>query len=130
MLAKQKFAARENKVSDAITDSWALRFKKMTPDQQLLTEKFVDTILFEGQMGTLRRDSIITSSGVTSSQIRTFNLTPVQSSSTASGFPFSDRTNTSTPVQNICHSSNPSLTDSDISQSRISNFFSSFTEET
>lgn len=102
----------------------------MTPQQRLLCEKFVDDIMFEGQMGTLNRNSVQINSGIiTPISFRSVSSTPVQNTSNASSFILTDTNNRSTPVQNISHATNISLSDSDVSQSQISKFFSSFNDD-
>jgi len=38
--------------------AWAVELQKMEPQQQLFAKMAINNILFEGQMGTLRRDSV------------------------------------------------------------------------
>lgn len=38
---------------------YAAKLRKMTPEQQLYADRFINDILFEGQLGNLHRDSII-----------------------------------------------------------------------
>ena len=44
--------------SDKIAAAWAVELRKMDPQQQLFAKKAINEILFEGQMGTLHRNSI------------------------------------------------------------------------
>ncbi|XP_055625146.1 uncharacterized protein LOC129777318 [Toxorhynchites rutilus septentrionalis] len=44
---------------DTIAAAWGVELKKMEPIQQMLAKKFINEILFEGQMGTLHRDSVV-----------------------------------------------------------------------
>ncbi|KAF5277911.1 hypothetical protein FQA39_LY06063 [Lamprigera yunnana] len=43
---------------DKIGSAWAVELEKMMSQQQMFAKKAIDDILFEGQMGTLRRDSV------------------------------------------------------------------------
>jgi len=38
--------------------TWVAELSKMAPDQLLFAKKAINDVLFEGQMGTLRRDSV------------------------------------------------------------------------
>ncbi|KAF7269012.1 hypothetical protein GWI33_017933 [Rhynchophorus ferrugineus] len=54
--------------SDKIAAAWAVELRKMDPQQQLFAKKAISDILFEGQMGTLHRNSVeINSSRVSTS---------------------------------------------------------------
>ncbi|XP_023294757.2 uncharacterized protein LOC111677794 [Lucilia cuprina] len=44
---------------DKIIESWAVKFKNMSPKQRLYADKFINEILFEGQLGMLHRNSMI-----------------------------------------------------------------------
>lgn len=44
--------------SDKIAAAWAVELRKMDPQQQLFAKKAISDILFEGQMGTLHRNSV------------------------------------------------------------------------
>lgn len=57
-LASKRFAGNKSKKLLAITNPWGVKFVRMTNDQRILCEKFVEDILFEGQMGTLYRHSV------------------------------------------------------------------------
>lgn len=48
-------------VSDDIhlATTWTKDIKTMAPEQQILTKKFINDIIFEGLMGTLHRNSVI-----------------------------------------------------------------------
>lgn len=43
---------------DKVAEGWALKLKKMTVTQRAYAEKFINEILFEGQMGTLHRNAM------------------------------------------------------------------------
>ncbi|KAF5294604.1 hypothetical protein FQA39_LY13363 [Lamprigera yunnana] len=43
---------------DKIASAWAVKLRKMKPQQQLFAKKAINDILFEGQMGSLHRDSL------------------------------------------------------------------------
>lgn len=114
-IATKRFASKEKNKSTAITDSWAVKLERMNPQQRILCEKFVDDIMFEGQMGTLHRNSV---------KINTDNI--ILTPSTTATF----KSNSSTPVQYTSDLTNVSFSESDMSQSQsqISNFFASFTD--
>ncbi|XP_037820473.1 uncharacterized protein LOC119609672 [Lucilia sericata] len=44
---------------DKIIESWAVKFKNMSPTQRLYADKFINEILFEGQLGMLHRNSMM-----------------------------------------------------------------------
>ena len=44
--------------SDILAAAWAVELRKMDPQQQLFAKKAINEILFEGQMGTLHRNSV------------------------------------------------------------------------
>jgi hypothetical protein len=43
---------------EKIASAWVVELQKMEPQQQLFAKKAINDILFEGQMGTLRRHSV------------------------------------------------------------------------
>ena len=43
---------------EKIAAAWAVELKKMDPHQQLFAKKAINDIIFEGQMGTLHRNSV------------------------------------------------------------------------
>ncbi|KAL7634493.1 UNVERIFIED_CONTAM: hypothetical protein RMT77_014870 [Armadillidium vulgare] len=46
-------------IHDHIATAWAKELEVMAPDQQVYAKKFINEILFEGQMGTLHRHSVV-----------------------------------------------------------------------
>lgn len=44
--------------SDKIAAAWAVELRKMDPQQQLFAKKAINDVIFEGQMGTLHRNSV------------------------------------------------------------------------
>ncbi|XP_067627004.1 uncharacterized protein [Eurosta solidaginis] len=62
-IASKRVGPKEKSYSEAITYLWAVKLDRMTPQQRILCEKFVADILFEGQMGTLHRNSLQINAG-------------------------------------------------------------------
>lgn len=56
--AQKKRILKKKSSLAKITAAWAIELEKMQPDQQLFAKKGIKNILFEGQLGTLRKDSI------------------------------------------------------------------------
>jgi len=57
LLARQRLQQPQSEF-EKITSAWAVEHKKIEPQQQLFAKKAINDILFEGQMGTLRRGSV------------------------------------------------------------------------
>ncbi|XP_018026499.1 uncharacterized protein LOC108681929 [Hyalella azteca] len=57
-----KFASERHQQTqddyDKIAAAWAVELRRMDPQQQLFAKKAINDILFEGQMGTLHRNSV------------------------------------------------------------------------
>lgn len=98
LLAKKKLQQPASDY-DKIAAAWAVELQKMEPLQQLFAKKAINEILFEGQMGTLRRDSV---------QINSLRI--------SSGTPYSS---TSTQLSPIIYTEQPHNSD-------ISQFFSNY----
>jgi hypothetical protein len=56
-LARKRLQQPQNEF-EKIASAWAVELQKMEPQQQLFPKKAINDILYEGQMGTLRRDSL------------------------------------------------------------------------
>lgn len=97
-IASQRFVQSEN---TQITDAWCVKLDRMVPEQRLLAEKFVEDILFEGQLGTLNRNSVVINEPATAGAFKSISSTPL-----------------------LTINNNSDMSDSDISQ-----FFSSFKHE-
>ncbi|XP_053953829.1 uncharacterized protein LOC128860368 [Anastrepha ludens] len=117
-IATKRFSSKDRNKTTIITDSWAVKLERMAPHQRILCEKFVEGILFEGQMGTLHRNSLQINAG----------YHPIPSAISHTGAPTpTSRSNTSTPLEFHSHSSNSVNNDSESSES-ITQFFSTFTD--
>ncbi|XP_054747168.1 uncharacterized protein LOC129252984 [Anastrepha obliqua] len=103
-IATKRFSSKDRNKTTVITDSWAVKLERMAPNQRILCEKFVEDILFEGQMGTLHRNSLQINAG----------YHPIPSATSHTGAPTpTSRSNNSTPLEFHSHSSNSSNNDSE-----------------
>ncbi|XP_050091698.1 uncharacterized protein LOC126575176 [Anopheles aquasalis] len=57
VLACERLSTRPSE-SHMLARAWRTDYEKLSPDQQLYAKKFISDILFEGQLGTLHRNSI------------------------------------------------------------------------
>ncbi|XP_017483403.1 PREDICTED: uncharacterized protein LOC108372264 [Rhagoletis zephyria] len=125
-IASKRFAGKENSTSTAITNSWAVKLDRMATEQRILCEKFVEDIMFEGQMGTLTRNSVKINAAASHPIPVTFSRTssPIVQYSSTSSTPAGYESNSITPV----HFSSNDFVDGNVSTQSISDFFSSFTD--
>lgn len=112
----------------ALAKTWADELSKMSPNQQLFAKKGINDILFEGQMGTLRRDS------VKINQMQQFISRPGTPYNSASGSSYNDN-RPDTPYSTVSEPSysrfseisNPTpLQAPDESSSALAHYFCSF----
>ncbi|RUM45878.1 MAG: hypothetical protein DSY80_02860 [Desulfocapsa sp.] len=112
----------------ALAKTWAHELSKMSPIQQLFAKKAINDILFEGQMGTLRRDS------VQINQMQQFISRPGTPYSSASGSSYNDN-RPDTPYSTVSEPSysrlsvisNPTPFQApDESSNALAHYFSSF----
>ncbi|XP_022201818.2 uncharacterized protein LOC111058586 [Nilaparvata lugens] len=57
-LTPQRYLHEPQDDIDKIAAAWAAELRKMDPQQQLFAKKAINDIIFEGQMGTLHRNSV------------------------------------------------------------------------
>lgn len=62
---------------EKIALAWAVELQKMQPQQQLFAKKAINEILFEGQMGTLQRDSVQINLSRTSTPYSSVHPSPI-----------------------------------------------------
>jgi hypothetical protein len=76
-LARQRLQQPQSEFGK-IASAWAVELQKMELQQQLFAKKAINDILFEGQMGTLRRGSVqINNSSCSSSPHSSVQPSPI-----------------------------------------------------